>query len=242
MNPKVSIVMPTYNRAISFLKEAILSVLSQGFSDFELIIIDDASTDNTKSLVQSFHDKRIVYVKTAQNHGEYWSTNYGVNIARGKYLTWVHSDDILAKDSLQLRTKELESNPSLDFVHGDIIKIDEKGKTIQKVESISWPKAKIISQYLLLPKEREKKSLIHHTTIMMKWNFFYKAGPFDCSLPFAGDIDWLMRAIKTGNFFYIPKTLYYYRSHKDTRRVVDIKNGIDEEKILRMIIRRYGEA
>jgi len=239
MNPKVSIVMPTYNRAISFLKDAISSVLSQGFSDFELIIIDDASTDNTESLVQSFNDKRIVYVKTTQNHGEYWSTNYGVNIARAKYLTWVHSDDLLAKDSLRLRTKELENDPRLDFVHGDIIKIDEKGKIIQKVESISWPKAKIISQYLLLPREREKKYLIHHTTIMMKWNFFYKAGPLDCSLPYAGDIDWLIRAIKIGNFSYIPQTLYYYRSHKDTRRVVDIKNGIDEEKINRMIIRRY---
>lgn len=242
MSLKVSIVMPTYNRADSFLKQAISSVLSQGFSDFELIIIDDASTDNTESLVQSFNDKRIVYVKTAQNQGEYWSTNYAVNMARAKYLTWVHSDDLLPKDSLRQRVKVLEDNPSLDFVHGDIVKIDEKGKIIQKVESVSWPKAKIISQYLLLPREREKKYVIHHTTVMMKWNFFYKAGPFDCSLPFAGDIDWLMRAIKIGNFSYIPQTLYYYRSHKDTRRVVDIKNGIDEEKINRMIIRRYEKA
>lgn len=240
MTPKVSIVMPTYNRADSFLKDAISSVLGQTFKDFELIIVDDASSDNTKTLVASMNDKRISYYKTDHNHGEYWSTNYGANLAKGIYLTWVHSDDLLPKDSLKLRVEALDNNPKLDFVHGDIVKIDENGTIIEKLEAVDWPKEKILSQYLLLPNNREKKYLMHHTTVMMKWNFFYKAGPFDCSLPFAGDIDWLIRAIREGNFSYIHETLYNYRSHPGTRRTVDIKSGIDEEKVNETIIRRYA--
>lgn len=239
MNVYLSIVMPTYNRADSFLKEAILSVLNQSFKNFELIIIDDASTDNTQALIESINDKRIIYVKTSHNHGEYWATNYGINIARGKYLTWVHTDDVLPQNSLQTRINELDKNPNLDFVHGDIVKIDEKGNTISIIEAINWDKKELLSQYLLPENERIKKYMMHHTTIMMRWNFFYKAGPFDCSLPFAGDIDWLIRAIRIGTFHYIHKILYYYRSHPGTRRVMDIKHGIDKEKVNNMIRRRY---
>ena len=99
MEPKISIVMPTYNRADSFFRAAIESALNQTYKNFELIIIDDASTDNTSKLVNSFNDKRIVYFQSDHNHGEYWATNYGIILAKGKYLTWLHSDDILPTNS-----------------------------------------------------------------------------------------------------------------------------------------------
>lgn len=240
MTPKVSVVMPTYNRAESFLKGAIVSVLQQTYKDFELIIVDDASSDDTENLVVSMDDKRIVYYKTDHNHGEYWSTNYGINIGRGKYLTWVHSDDLLPKDSLKLRAEALDNNPNLDFVHGDIVKIDEKAKITEELKATDLSKEEILFQYLLPEEKRKNKYLIHHTTILMKWKFFYKAGPFDCSLPFSGDIDWLIRAVRAGNFKCIHEILYYYRSHPLSRRVVDIKKGVDKEKVNKMIIRRYA--
>lgn len=242
MTPKVSIVMPTYNRAESFLKDAIESILQQSYADFELIIVDDGSIDATANLVLSMNDKRISYHKTDHNHGEYWSTNYGVNLALGKYVGWVHSDDLISQDSINLRVAKLESDGSLDFVHGDIARIDEMGKVTEKIKASDLPKEEILSQYLLPEDKRQTKYLIHHTTILMKWSFFYKAGPFDCSLPFAGDIDWLIRAIRAGRFASIHEILYYYRSHPMTRRVLDIKSGIDKEQVNRMIIRRYAKT
>lgn len=239
MKPKISIVLPTYNRGNLFLVKAINSVLNQSFKDFELIIIDDASTDETEKIISKFDDKRIQYIKTENNHGEYWSTNYGISLTQGDYLTWIHSDDIMPPDSLFLRVKELETNSKLDFVHGDIIKIDENDKLIEKIEAVDWSKKKILSQYLLLPEKRIKKYLIHHLTIMMRWNFFYKAGPFDCSLPFAGDIDWLIRAIRIGNFKKINLILYHYRTHPNSRRIQDILHGVDKQKVLLTINKRY---
>ncbi len=237
--PAISIVMPTYNRGKDFLPEAVKSVLAQSFTDFELIVVDDASTDNTAQVITAFDDPRIVYLQSDHNHGEYWATNFGVNRAQGKYLTWVHSDDLLPPDSLERRFASLEGLPDLDFVHGDIDRIDETGTLTERLDSVTWDKYKIVQQYLMKPEERERKYIIHHTTVLMKWKFFYQAGPFDCSLPYAGDIDWLIRAVIRGRFQYIPATLYRYRTHSGTRRATDPQHGVDKQAVRDMITRRY---
>lgn len=237
-NPLISVIMPTYNRGL-MIKDAIESVLQQSYHNFEFIIIDDASTDDTLKIIKSFNDGRIRYIQTTVNHGEYWSTNYAANMAKGKYLTWIHSDDRMPTSSLEIRYQALENNPQIDFVHGDIERIDENNKIFERLNAIEWSRDKLIEQYLLLPENREIKYMIHHLSIMMRWNFFYKAGPFDASLPFAGDIDWLIRAIRCGKFIRIPQVLYYYRTHQNSRRVQDIKGGVDKKTVTEMINRRY---
>src|SRR3989338_2549685 len=119
--PFLSIVTPTYNRAGIYLRQAIESTLAQSFKDFEFIIIDDCSTDNTQELIASFNDSRIRLIVTNKNHGEYHSTNYGVSLSLGSYFTWIHSDDILTENSLENRVNFLKNNPDVDFVHGNII-------------------------------------------------------------------------------------------------------------------------
>lgn len=238
--PLISVIMPTYNRA-TMIKDAVESVVKQSYRNFEFIIIDDASTDETEEIIKSFADPRIRYVQTKSNHGEYWSTNYAANMANGKYLTWIHSDDRMPTNSLEVRYGALEKNQGIDFVHGDIERIDENNNIIEKLNAVEWPKEKLLEQYLLLEEEREIKYMIHHLSIMMRWNFFYKAGPFDASLPFAGDIDWLIRAIRCGQFMRIPQVLYYYRTHPGSRRVQDVKGGVDKKTVTLMINRRYTE-
>jgi len=239
MESKISLIMPTYNRAGNFLKFAIESVLKQTYNGFELIIVDDASTDKTKEVVMSFGNPKIVYHQTDHNHGEYWSTNYGMSMSKGKYVTWIHSDDLLPINSLELRLKELEQNSGLDFVHGDIEKIDENGNVIEKIEAIETNSQEVFQKYIKNLDEGNMVYLIHHTTIMMRRSFFYKVGPFDSSLPFAGDIDWMVRALRIGNYKKIPSVLYLYRKHASTRRVVDIKQGVDKVTIHKNIAERY---
>lgn len=239
MNPKVSLVMPTYNRGDSYLKTAIQSVLDQSYSDFELVIIDDASTDNTKDIVLSCNDKRIMYHQTDHNHGEYWSTNFAMSLSKGQYVTWIHSDDMMPKESLMLLVKELDANHGIDFVHGDIEKVDETGTVIESLISTDDNSPNVFNQYVTALQEGKMVYLVHHTTIMMKRSFFYKAGPFDSSLPFGGDIDWMVRALRIGSFKRIPQVLYLYRKHALTRRVVDVKDGVDKVAVHKNIAARY---
>ena len=144
--PAISIVLPTYNRADSFLKKAVTSVLEQSLTDFELIIIDDGSEDQTQELIQSFSDDRIVFHKNDNNKGEYYSTNLGVSRATTPYLTWIHSDDVMPKDSLRTRLEFLQSNSDLDLVHGAIQKIDSEGKEVELLDTLDWPKQEILKE------------------------------------------------------------------------------------------------
>lgn len=239
MHPTVSVVMPTYNRAGKFLQEAITSLLRQTYSDFELIVVDDASQDTTEEIITSFNDNRIVYKKTDHNHGEYWSTNYGMGLTRGKYATWLHSDDILPIDSLELRVKKLEEDPTLDFVHGAIVKIDENGTVLERLDATTQTGRQVFDTYIQTLAKGKMVYLVHHTTVLMKREFFYKAGLFDDTLPFAGDIDWLIRALRIGNFTAINQILYNYRKHSQTRRVMDVAHGINKEKVHKLIASRY---
>ncbi len=105
--PFFSIIIPTYNRA-AFIAKAIQSVLEQIFSDFELIVIDDASADNTKEIVNTFEDSRIVYVKNPENLERCKSRNKGIQISKGKYICFLDSDDYHLPNHLSLLHSEIQ--------------------------------------------------------------------------------------------------------------------------------------
>ncbi len=232
--------MPVYNCSDDYLKQSINSVLNQSYKSFEFIIVDDASIDSVRSTIDSFNDKRIHHIKVDINRGEYWTTNYAITFAHDRYLTWVHADDKLPVNSLELRLNILENSPTLDFVHGDIETIDESGKTIERKNATDMNSKEIMDKFLsAFQQGRMDSSLIHHTTIMMRREFFDKAGPFDESLPYAGDIDWVIRAVKIGKLIRIPEILYYYRNHPNTQRSLAKSRNINIEKIHKDIAAKY---
>lgn len=107
----VSIIMPTYNRA-AIIKKSIMSVLKQTFQKFELIIVDDASSDSTYSLVQSINDSRVKYICLEENHGACYARNRGLEIAKGSYISFLDSDNIWNSKFLEERMKHLRSSGS----------------------------------------------------------------------------------------------------------------------------------
>ncbi len=108
--PKVSVIIPTYNRA-SYLKEAVQSVLDQTYRNFELIIVDDGSTDNTEEVVASFTDDRIRYIKK-NNEGHAGKTrNVGLENARGEYIAFLDDDDVWLPEKLELQIKTMMEHP-----------------------------------------------------------------------------------------------------------------------------------
>ena len=113
--PQVSIIMPVYNTA-PFLREAMDSMLSQTFSDFELIVLNDCSPDNAEEVLNTYNDPRIVRYKGEKNVGLSNVLNVGIVMARGKYIARMDSDDISLPNRLQVQVDYLESNPEVDLV------------------------------------------------------------------------------------------------------------------------------
>lgn len=123
----LSIIMPVYNGA-SYLKIAIQSILTQTFSNFELIIIDDGSTDESLAITQSFNDNRIKIIKNETNKGLVFSLNKGLNLAQGKYIGRMDADDISMPSRLEKQFTFLEQNPTYCMVGCSADIIDNTGK------------------------------------------------------------------------------------------------------------------
>ena len=108
-NPKITVLMPVYNGA-QFLKEAIESILNQTFKDYELLIIDDGSSDNSRSIILSYHDERIRYVKNRKNIGLIGTLNKGINLAAGLYIARMDQDDVSKPYRLETQFRFMEKN------------------------------------------------------------------------------------------------------------------------------------
>jgi len=126
--PKVSAIIPTYNRA-HFIAEAIQSVLDQTFTDFEVIVVDDGSTDNTKQIVNSFKDSRIKYIYQ-ENQGVCVARNAGINASNGEYIIFIDSDDMLIENAIANEAMILDSYPDVALCYCRLYIIDESEHVI----------------------------------------------------------------------------------------------------------------
>jgi glycosyltransferase involved in cell wall biosynthesis len=126
-SPTVSIIIPTYNRA-SFLRKAIQSVLQQTYRNFEIIVVDDGSTDDTLESIGEMHN-RVTYLYQAHK-GRSAARNYGIQVSKGEYIAFLDSDDQYLPQKLELQIKFLENNPSLGMVYSWSLAIDEEGKEL----------------------------------------------------------------------------------------------------------------
>ena len=119
-SPVISVVMPVYNCAF-YIQEAVDSILNQTFTNFELIIIDDASTDGTSGILKNFTDPRIKFVFKEVNEGVSAATNEGFRLAKGKYIARMDGDDISVKERFEKQVEVLENNPEI-FICGGLFK------------------------------------------------------------------------------------------------------------------------
>lgn len=115
MSPVVSILMPVYKTA-PYLREAVDSILSQSFADFELIVLNDCSPDDAEEILDTYTDSRIVRYKGVKNVGLSNILNVGIGMARGQYIARMDSDDLSLPDRLRIQVDYLESHPDIDLV------------------------------------------------------------------------------------------------------------------------------
>ena len=130
--PLVSIGLPVYNGEL-FLKEAIDSLLKQSFTNFEIVISDNASTDRTEQICKDYskQDKRIRYYRSPQNKGAAWNFNRTFELATGQYFKWAAHDDFCAPTYLESCIKVLDSDPSIVLCHAETVLIDEESQKLQ---------------------------------------------------------------------------------------------------------------
>ena len=203
MNPAISIVLPTYNGS-KYIEKSIESCLKQTFTNFELIIINDCSTDNTLNIIEEFAkiDDRIKIVNNPFNKKLPQSLNIGFEIAKGKYFTWTSDDNIYSLDALEKMFQVLEHQPEVDLVYTNYTLINDSGETTGIREfgdiNVSFNKWLGCGGCFLYKRE------VH-----------FKINGYNPAAFLIEDYDFFVRAYANFNFFYLySNNLYYYREHE----------------------------
>ena len=127
LSPKVSVCIPVYNGS-EYISDTIRSILSQTFDDFEIIVCDNCSTDNTGEIVRSFDDSRIRYICNEKNLGIVGNPNRAIDLSRGEYVHIIHHDDVMMPENLACKVRILDEHPHVGFVHSNIKLFDQSGK------------------------------------------------------------------------------------------------------------------
>ena len=195
--------MPVFNRQ-EYVSDAIYSILNQSFTDFEFIIVDDGSTDNSYSLISTFKDSRIKPIKLKENKGNYYARNLGMDRAVGKYICVMDSDDIALPERIQIQYNFMEENAHAGICGGYV-------KILGGDEIIKFPlEHEEIKVWLL------SNIMMRHPTIFIRKEFLKKHMlRYDDSLRYAADYDFLVKAAHCFPMYNIPKILLEYRKHPD---------------------------
>jgi glycosyltransferase involved in cell wall biosynthesis len=200
--PKVSIVIPTYNRAHT-LERSIRSVISQSFTDFELIIVDDGSPDGTREVICGFEDSRIRYIPNGFNGGPGSARNRGIASARGQYVAFQDSDDEWCPGKLQKQVDVMESaDTRIGIVYTGFLRFEKNRVQYIPSRSISKREGDLYTQLF-------HGNFITSQTVLVRRECFDYCGMFDESLLALEDWDLWIRIARSYRFILIDEPLVH---------------------------------
>jgi glycosyltransferase involved in cell wall biosynthesis len=213
--PAVSVCIPTFNRA-AMLKDCITSVLDQTWQDFELIVCDNASEDETEKVVASFGDRRIAYHRSPRNIGQRPNWNRCLDLAGGRYISVFFDDDMMMPDNLAEKVAVLEKNPNVGLVHSKYHIVDPFGAMLDP--NTNKTAAGILEKGSLNPGRDVlaallRHNIIHESTVMFRAECFKKLGGFTDRLSLAFDWEFWMRIASFYDVAFIAKPLVKWRDH-----------------------------
>lgn len=219
--PDLSILMPIYKTA-DFLREAMNSMLSQTFTNFELIVLNDCSPDNAEEILDTFSDPRIVRYCGDKNQGLANVLNVGMDMARGKYIARMDSDDISLPNRLEVQIKYLEEHPNIDLC--------SCGMELFGAKNEIWIRES--------DPEKVKITALHHSPILHASSMWRKVSFERCGLNYsqnmvpAEDYDLWCRALALGlKLVNIPDVLYLYRIRPGQATMDTVKTAQKEREI-----------
>jgi len=215
---KFSIILCTYNGA-KFLEKTLNSILNQTYKKFEIIIVDDNSSDNTKSILYQYSEIKFVKIHyNLKNYGLGFCRNYAISLSSGDWITFLDQDDLYDKSRLTKIYNLIDQNKKINFFFHDTNYIDETDQIVSShlfKYNLPFPKIdKKISTTLLL----KYGSFIDSEAIAFKRNIFEIVGKFDESFTYLCDYDFFLKVSFIYPFFYSKDKLSSWRIHKDQQQ------------------------
>lgn len=227
MNPFVSVIIPAYNHS-KYIENAVTSVLEQSYQNFEIVIINDGSTDDTDSVCRAIsgRDPRIFYTSQA-NQGAHNTINRGICISSGDYVCILNSDDRFYPDKLERCVDVMAESPDTDLISGKIVFVDEGDRPLESGIEIDWlerafsffEKSKLVAL-----------SVLNENFIATTSNMFFKKGLWQKNqgfqnLRYCHDLDFLIQSFKNGKFYFDRVNPHVqYRTHSSNTIKEDISN------------------
>ncbi|MDE6601698.1 MAG: glycosyltransferase [Lachnospiraceae bacterium] len=210
--PKISIIMSNYNGE-QFIERTIISVLNQTYADYEFIIIDDCSTDRSRSIIDSFEDSRIRKVYFDNNEHMCYAFNHAISIARGKYYARIDSDDYWQPDKLQKQMDYMEGHPECGACFTLVNVVDEMGTLltaddtdrVKLFEVDNRSRAEWIKYFYF------NGSCLCHPSVLMRKEAIEKVGVYNYSLVQIQDFELWIRIVKKYDIYVIQERLTNYR-------------------------------
>ena len=221
--PKVTVVIPVHNRE-AYVAAALDSILAQSFADFELLVVDDGSTDNSRAIVEAHDDRRVRLVANDRNRGIAATRNRAVGLARGDYLAFLDSDDIACPDRLAHQVDFLDRHPDIAAVGGWVAWMDESGRRRGKVKRLATAPDDIAAQRLFRPGIVNSAAMAR-TTVLADF-------PHREDLAVGSDFDMWARFAGSHKLANLPAVLVMVRRHgqrattEHADRVAAVRTGI----------------
>ncbi|MGL5941456.1 MAG: glycosyltransferase family 2 protein [Waterburya sp.] len=223
---KVSVIIPAYN-GDRYIGEAINSILAQTYNDYEIIVVDDDSTDNTAQVVQKYGDQIQYYSQT--NQGVAASRNLGLSVAKGEYIAFLDQDDLFLPQKLLTQVTLLEKNPSLGIANSGWQIVDQQGQIQAAVEP--WKK---IPQLNLADLIIWKPVFLG--AMLFRHSWLKRLGGFDTTLEQTPDVDLVLRLAALGcTAAWVEQTTVKYRQHDGNAS----KNTLLQAQELDQILARF---
>jgi glycosyltransferase involved in cell wall biosynthesis len=228
----ISVIIPTYNSA-NFISEAIGSVLHQTCSDYEIIVIDDGSTDNTKEIIEKYFPQvKYFYIP---NQGVSRARNYGIQMARGEFIAFLDADDLWLPEKLEKQLEVFKADQELMMVFTENLDFDTDGFR----KTLYWKKERLMKGDVV--KNIFLYSNVTTSTVMVRRQVFWEIGCFEESLKAAEDDNLWMRIALKFRIHLLDEVLVHYRWTEDSlsRSANNLLDGVI--KNLELIENRYPD-
>ena len=226
----VSVIIPTCNRS-SMLKRALDSVLKQTYSNIEIIVVDDASTDDTSEVIKKYTNESLRYVRVDRSRGGNFARNLGVSKTHGEYIAFLDDDDEWMPDKLSKQLEVFNSGKSLGLVYTG-------------VEVIHTGYDNIYHNQPKLRGDLSKSILTYNyigstSSVMIKREIFDNAGGFDIELPQLQDYDLWIRICQISNIGYVSESLIKYYVHNNVAQITS--SVLKNQKAIEIIDAKYSD-